>query len=256
MINNQILFKTSHKEKIIFTLIITITLIVVLLGLKPAGMQRNSSVAQIVLSSYLIINYIIIHIIFLFFLPKLRFFTERLKTLKYLIFYNLFLSISLIITSILIVYFLRPIVYSNHTVTIFFAISSAIIIVNFISSLIVTKFFIKETSISNINSVMIIQDHSKIVKILLNDFTFAKACDNYIEIYTINSKPHLFRLSLKQFLEQNPLDQLYRCHKSYIINKKKITTITGNTKGYKAEINGTVLPVSRNKGVFLSNLLK
>jgi DNA-binding LytR/AlgR family response regulator len=47
--------------------------------------------------------------------------------------------------------------------------------------------------------------------------------------------------------DNSGISEIFRCHKSYIINKNKISSITGNAAGYKLILLGynTPIPVSR-----------
>jgi hypothetical protein len=92
-----------------------------------------------------------------------------------------------------------------------------------------------------------------VLELLLQDFVFAKSDDNYVEIfYSKNNKLErkLLRNTLtniSNLLSTN--DNFFRCHKSYLINLKKVNHISGNAQGLKLHIIGTdeVVPVSRTK---------
>lgn len=73
---------------------------------------------------------------------------------------------------------------------------------------------------------------------------------NYVEVYAQDEKMKnvLIRNSLKRFedrLRDYPF--LFRCHRAYIVNIKKITKATGNAQGFKLTLEGLEkrIPVSR-----------
>ena len=86
----------------------------------------------------------------------------------------------------------------------------------------------------------------------LNDFLFATSDNNYTTIfYSENNelKRQLLRLSLKNLEDQlSDYASFIRCHRSYIVNKDKITSVTGNARSLVLQVkdyNGTI-PVSRS----------
>lgn len=80
---------------------------------------------------------------------------------------------------------------------------------------------------------------------------FISSADNYIKVYlsevnTIVTK--LLRSSLKRTeddLKYHP--QFYRCHRAYIVNLQKVTSVTGNARGLKLTLENCPeeVPVSR-----------
>lgn len=64
-----------------------------------------------------------------------------------------------------------------------------------------------------------------------------KSADNYIEIYYERDgalRRHILRSTLnKAEIATHECDFLIRCHRSYIVNVKRITEIQGNSQGYK-----------------------
>lgn len=96
---------------------------------------------------------------------------------------------------------------------------------------------------------ILIFDNKHSFKFKQNDVLFIKADGNYSEIYELKEK-HLVRSTLKQILENNKDTSLIRVHKSYIVNRDKIKSISGNTKGYKLYLYNYdhSLPVSMDIG--------
>ena len=85
----------------------------------------------------------------------------------------------------------------------------------------------------------------------LDSLIFICSIDNYIEIYfSANNivEKRLLRYSLSRVeIDNKGSSEIFRCHKSYIVNKKKISSIIGNAAGYKLILAGhdTPIPVSR-----------
>lgn len=85
----------------------------------------------------------------------------------------------------------------------------------------------------------------------LDSLLFICSLDNYIEVYFIRGdalEKRLLRYSLAGVEKDNAgIAELFRCHKSYIINKHKIVTVEGNAAGYKLTLSGydNPIPVSR-----------
>ncbi|MBC8755063.1 LytTR family transcriptional regulator DNA-binding domain-containing protein [Kordia sp. YSTF-M3] len=83
-------------------------------------------------------------------------------------------------------------------------------------------------------------------------FLFAKVESNYTEIYIYNDsevKKILLRITLKELETQlQAFPNIYKTHRSYLVNLQKITACTGNAQGYQLSLedySGTV-PVSRS----------
>lgn len=88
-------------------------------------------------------------------------------------------------------------------------------------------------------------------------FLYAKADDNYVELYyLINDQKSrkVIRNTLKNlhsFLPMQP--NFYRCHKSFVINLDYVKHISGNAQGYKFHLNHAdeLIPVSRANNDFV-----
>jgi len=84
----------------------------------------------------------------------------------------------------------------------------------------------------------------------LNRILFIKSADNYIDVYyTINNKvSHKLIRNTLTAIEQMCIHQdLVRCHRSYIVNKRKILSMEGNSYGYTLSLDGfsQKIPLSR-----------
>ncbi|ASK31615.1 hypothetical protein CEY12_16510 [Chryseobacterium sp. T16E-39] len=82
------------------------------------------------------------------------------------------------------------------------------------------------------------------------DFLCAQSMENYCTLYILEDKgvkKLLLRTSLSQLLQQIETDSIKKCHRSYIVNLKKVEHLKGNAQGYKlilSEIDFEI-PVSR-----------
>ncbi|MFW6223042.1 MAG: LytTR family transcriptional regulator DNA-binding domain-containing protein [Bacteroidota bacterium] len=98
-------------------------------------------------------------------------------------------------------------------------------------------------------------------KISLDSLLFLVSVENYIEVYLIengNVNKKLVRYSLLRVEQDNmEIDELFRCHKSYIVNKNKIESILGNAAGYKLKLYDydEQIPVSRKLNKEIQNVL-
>lgn len=95
-------------------------------------------------------------------------------------------------------------------------------------------------------------NYQEILKITPSDFLFAQASDNYTAIHYLKNEVAqkvLYRTTIKNVETQTELvEEIFRCHKSYLVNLAKVTQITGNAQGYKLHLGNYNLeiPVSRN----------
>ncbi len=61
-------------------------------------------------------------------------------------------------------------------------------------------------------------------KVLEDDILFIKSSHVYVEVYLINKKPLIIRKSMSELTEELS-DSFVRVHRSYIVNKKHVTSI-------------------------------
>lgn len=66
-------------------------------------------------------------------------------------------------------------------------------------------------------------------KINFSDVLFVNAEGNYVKINLINGKNIMARATMKEFVNDLPIDTFFQIHKSYIVNLNHITSITGNS---------------------------
>ncbi|MFV0566291.1 MAG: LytR/AlgR family response regulator transcription factor [Flavobacteriaceae bacterium] len=96
-------------------------------------------------------------------------------------------------------------------------------------------------SFKNIKKHIVIKDGYDDIKLYHDDIIYITSDKNYIDIVTVTQKYSL-RNSLDNFLSELNNDGFCKTHRSFIINKKKITKKTANSVFL-----GTVeIPVSRN----------
>ncbi len=86
-------------------------------------------------------------------------------------------------------------------------------------------------------------------KITLNasDLLVLISADNYVEVYYLNgghAKKELLRNTIKNLEEilKNESD-FFRCHRSYLVNLKKVKHVSGNSQGYKLHLDELEIPV-------------
>ena len=85
---------------------------------------------------------------------------------------------------------------------------------------------------------------------------------NYVEIHYLDSKENtrkkLIRNRLKTFISILPDASFFRCHKSYIVNKRHIIQVQGNARNLELILRETDqrIPVSRSKSDALSDFIK
>lgn len=88
-----------------------------------------------------------------------------------------------------------------------------------------------------------------------------KSSDNYVEVLYIKDRQFfksLVRNTLKNIQEDlSGNKQLFRCHKSYLVNLQKVIHVSGNAQGYKLHMKGSkiLVPVSRTYNELLKSKL-
>jgi hypothetical protein len=100
---------------------------------------------------------------------------------------------------------------------------------------------------------ILLEDESSNKKLFmsLESLLYITSADNYVDICYVEEnkiRHELIRNSLTNIEKcLANTKQLFRCHKSFIINLSNVVSITGNTAGYKLKINHVdlLIPVSR-----------
>jgi hypothetical protein len=239
------------KKSLIFPIGVFIIFFLFIYITQPAGIfNMNSEIRKLILILLLGTNY---SIIAFFQSHKIKQYSSDLNKWKKIL---ILFGIIAIIVSVLILYIIHPFMTKNHFLRyLFTAISIVTIFQTIIFYIFKSLFYIKEYT--NENKYYTFYDNNTTFKISAKELLFIKASGNYIEIFE-KDKVHLIRSTLKKVLENSDDSDLIRCHKSYIINKNKIQTITGNTKGYKLKLKDykDYLPISKNIGEELKISLK
>lgn len=86
--------------------------------------------------------------------------------------------------------------------------------------------------------------------LVIEELLFIESADNYCSVFFLQEgkvKKELIRSSLSRLESQIKQKEIIRCHRSYIVNLKKVNFITGNAQGYRLFLDGTsdYVPVSR-----------
>lgn len=103
------------------------------------------------------------------------------------------------------------------------------------------------------NEITIFSDTSETLHFNLPDLLFIEADDNYSTVYWLENneiQKKLLRANLKNLEAQLNNSFTIRCHRSFLVNVHAISSVTGNTNGYKLRIRDTehFIPVARQKG--------
>ncbi|WP_099767168.1 LytR/AlgR family response regulator transcription factor [Chryseobacterium sp. 52] len=72
-----------------------------------------------------------------------------------------------------------------------------------------------------------IKTDKKLVKLFFKDITVIKGLGNYVEIYTLSQKKHIYYKSLKDLIESLP-NEFMRVHHSYIVNLSNVEYFEDN----------------------------
>ena len=90
------------------------------------------------------------------------------------------------------------------------------------------------------------------LRIEAKSFLAASSADNYVKVFYLENdqiKNAMLRTTLKK-LEENalPFPELFRCHRTAIINMAAVESLTGSAQGYRLQLMGLPeeIPVSRN----------
>ena len=94
-------------------------------------------------------------------------------------------------------------------------------------------------------------DNNDVLTVKANEILYLEANGNYVSVFewrggTIEKK--IVRTSLSKTEKENRLPYLMRCHRSYIVNLKKVVNVSGNAQGLKLHMAEAyiIIPVSRN----------
>ncbi len=108
---------------------------------------------------------------------------------------------------------------------------------------------------------MISENGKEEVKFLPEELLYIESADNYSKIMLKRNNKlsaSIIRSSLKRIDEQSVHPEIFRCHRAYIVNLKKVASVSGNSQGYRLHIHDMeeTIPVSRSYGKELLEKLK
>ncbi len=88
------------------------------------------------------------------------------------------------------------------------------------------------------------------LKIAINDFLYAESMKNDIVIWYLEGGEVVsrnFRMTMSQLKTQLPYENIFQCHRSFVINVNNISDSNGNANGYKLRVGSShvIIPVSR-----------
>jgi len=90
------------------------------------------------------------------------------------------------------------------------------------------RFFNEEAIVEKVESnekFLFIKSEYKILRINLNDIKYIEGMREYVRIFIENQKPVMSLISMKKMMNHLPGKDFMRVHRSYIVNRNKITTI-------------------------------
>ena len=89
---------------------------------------------------------------------------------------------------------------------------------------------------------MFIKSDKRFIQVSLPDIFYLESYGNYVKVW-LKEEFHLTPRTLSGFEEELPERDFFRIHKSYIIQRKHIDYIEGNTLHLK---NGKALPIGKS----------
>lgn len=144
-------------------------------------------------------------------------------------------------------------------------------LLTFISLLVNYNRYLKDELATMINKTteeqqqIIVSIHDEAVRgekltIPINDFLYAESIKNDIIVwYNHDGKTdrRTFRMTMAQLLDLMPYENIFQCHRSFIVNVNNITNAQGNSNGYQLRLGNstTIIPVSRSNVSKLKSFL-
>jgi DNA-binding LytR/AlgR family response regulator len=96
-----------------------------------------------------------------------------------------------------------------------------------------------------------IKDNRVLYKIRFNDVVYIQAWGNYLRIFLESGETKTVRKTIKEIARELP-DQLFeRIHKSYIVNRRKVSALEGN----QLFLNDVVLPIGKSYAMLVKERL-
>ena len=103
------------------------------------------------------------------------------------------------------------------------------------------KMLQKDIETEGVDYIVVKVTQTKKHKILFRDITYIEARQNYCDIHHRDDASLLVRTTIYSILEQLPSDMFCQVHRSFIVNKTRITSMDSN----RINIGGVSIPVSR-----------
>lgn len=95
--------------------------------------------------------------------------------------------------------------------------------------------------ISTINDSFFVKDKNRLVQVFVNEIIYIEAVNDYVQLFT-DSKKYMFLASLKSLEKKLPKINFKRVHRSFIVNKYKISEVDE----YVISVKDKNIPISRN----------
>ena len=103
------------------------------------------------------------------------------------------------------------------------------------------KLLQKDLETEGVDYIVVKVTQTKRHKILFRDITYIEAQQNYCNIHHRDDTQLMVRTTLNNILEQLPSDMFCQVHRSFIVNKTRITSMDSS----RINIGGVSIPVSR-----------
>jgi uncharacterized membrane protein YhdT len=108
--------------------------------------------------------------------------------------------------------------------------------------------------------IIVLRSGTQKFKFHLNNIVFLESAGNYVEVnYIENEKlrKELVRNTLKRICAENPQETLFRCHRAFAVNIRRIGKVSGNSHGISLimEKSEKQVPVSRSYTKAFTNLM-
>jgi len=109
----------------------------------------------------------------------------------------------------------------------------------------------------NENVILIGEGKNEKFNLTIDDLFFIQSQGNYIEIFLKNAENIVLRSSLIKINHQISSNQIYKCHRSYLVNLSHVKNVTGNAQGLRLHFEGIEesVPVSRSLTSEIKQLL-
>lgn len=96
-----------------------------------------------------------------------------------------------------------------------------------------------------------IKDNRVRYKIRFEDVIYLQAWGNYLRIFLENGETRMVRKTIKEMMGELPAQHFERIHKSYIVNRRKVSALEGN----QLFLNDIVLPIGNSYAMLVKERL-